>query len=80
MSLSRYFPDMVVNGMRGTRGADGMTPFVYASWMQKSIRRGLVDQAVFAACGLYAFGLEPKGAPLITFLKNRLVIIAIEVR
>jgi len=64
--------------MRGTRGKDGVTPSVYASWMQKAIRRGLTDQAMYAAAGLFAFSTEDRGAPLLTFLLNRLEIIAIE--
>jgi len=76
--FSQAFPDMCVNGMRGTRGQNGITPSVYASWLQKSIRRGLFDQAVYAAGGLYSFASQEKGAPLLTFLLNRLEIIALE--
>ena len=76
--FTRAFPDMKVTGMRGTRGKDGVTPSIYASWLQKAIRRGLFDQAVYAAAGLFAFSLEERGAPLGTFLLNRLEIITIE--
>ena len=69
---------MRVSGMRGTRGSGGVTPSVYASWLQKSVRRGLFDEAVWAAAGLYSFASQEKGAPLLTFLLNRLEIIAME--
>lgn len=72
------FPDMKVTGMRGTRGKDGVTPSVYASWLQKAIRRGLFHQALYAAAGLYSFSLEERGAPLATFLLNRIEIISME--
>ena len=77
-TLTSCFPDMVVKGMRGTTGAGGMNPFIYASWLQKSIRRGLFQDAMYAAAGLYAFGIQDKGKPLLTFLHNRLIVIAIE--
>jgi hypothetical protein len=77
-TLAECFPNMVVKGMRGTTGDNGMTPFVYASWLQKSIRRGLVAQAVYAVAGLYSFGIQDKGKPILTFLNNRLIIIALE--
>lgn len=76
--FTRAFPDMKVSGMRGTRGKDGVTPSVYASWLQKAIRRGLFDQAVYATAGLFSFALEERGAPLGTFLLNRLEIISME--
>jgi hypothetical protein len=76
--FAKAFPDMRVSGMRGTRGKDGVTPSIYGSWLQKAIRRGLTDQAIYAADGLFAFSTEDRGAPLLTFLLNRLEIIAIE--
>ncbi len=76
--FSKAFPDMRVSGMRGTVGRNGVTPSIYASWLQKAIRRGLFDQALYAAAGLFSFALEERGAPLGTFLLNRIEIIAME--
>lgn len=76
--FAKAFPEMRVSGMRGTIGQNGITPSIYASWLQKSIRRGIFDQAIYAAAGLFAFSTEERGAPLLTFLLNRLEIIAIE--
>jgi len=55
-----------------------MNPFTYASWMQKAIRRGMRDQALYAALGLFNFAIQGRGQPIMTFLRNRLCIIAIE--
>ena len=76
--LTSAFPGMSVHGMYGTRDANGTDHFVYASWLQKAIRRGLTKQAIFAAAGIFAFGIQEKGAQILSFLYNRLVIIAIE--
>ncbi len=76
--FAKAFPEMHVSGMRGTRGKDGVTPSIYGSWLQKAIRRGLTDQAIYAAAGLFAFSTEDRGAPLLTFLLNRIEIIAME--
>lgn len=76
--FAKAFPDMRVSGMRGTRGKDGVTPSIYGSWLQKAIRRGLFDKAIYAAAGLFSFATEDRGAPLLTFLLNRIEIIAME--
>ena len=64
--FAKAFPGMNVSGMRGTRSDNGMTPSIYASWMQKAIGRGLTDQALYAAGGLFAFSTEERGPPLLT--------------
>jgi len=76
--ITNAFPGMSVKGMRGTTGRNGANPHIYASWLQKSIRRGIFDQAIYAAAGLYAFSTQERGKPLLTFLLNRLEIIAME--
>ena len=70
-----------VRGMRGTFGPrpnEGLGSSVFASMLQKCIRRGLEEEALYAAFVLYQFGCYPRGQPLVTYLLNRLAIISFE--
>ena len=68
-----------ITGMRGSHLPDGTSPFVLASWLQKAIRRGLLEQALYVASALHAMGTSgEEGAPLLTFLCNRLIVISLE--
>lgn len=75
--LHRVYGDKLQPGnMRGA-SYDGMKASVITSWLQKAIRRGRVDEALFCASLKVAFCTD-KDASHFTNLCNRLEIICVE--